>query len=74
MKEKYTGWAVKLFANDWTGFAGRYYFCYRYGSLIVSMEGHKISLFKSRKLARENKPKYTKSKVVKVFVTISEDK
>jgi len=54
MKEEFTAWAINANSDEGHGFIGRYWWFSKRADIPVHMEGGKVALFKTRKLASEN--------------------
>ena len=76
MIKTFTAWAIDSQSTEGHGLLGRYYFTQQ---IPPSLEGGRLSLFKTRKIAKEHLKKlkegwvseYWNPKVVKVYVTVS---
>ena len=54
MKEEFIAWAINANSDEGHGFIGRYWWFSKRADIPVHMEGGKVALFKTRKLASEN--------------------
>ncbi len=71
----YTGWAINSRSKEGHGLIGRYWFLGRRETLPVFLEGHKIALFKTRQVARDNlfyvRSAFPKARVERVTIAIT---
>ena len=74
----FTAWAIKTNDPENLGFIGRYWWFEKIEYIPEKLEGCRVALFKTRKIARRNlqwvKSSFPKAKVKKVHVTIEEIK
>ena len=74
MKEKFTAWAINTNSDEGHGFIGRYWWFTERRNIPVHMEGGKVALFKTRKIAKENlssvKRSFPSARVEKVIISI----
>lgn len=78
MKEEFVAWAINANSDEGHGFIGRYWWFSKRADIPVHMEGGKVALFKTRKLASENlasvKRGFPAARVEKVIVSINTQK
>jgi hypothetical protein len=78
MKEIFIAWAINANSDEGHGFIGRYWWFTKRADMPVHMEGCKVALFKTRKLARENlssvKRSFPAARVEKVIILIDTQK
>ena len=78
MKEEFIAWAINANSDEGHGFIGRYWWFSKRADIPVHMEGGKVALFKTRKLASENlasvKRGFPAARVEKVIVSINTQK
>jgi hypothetical protein len=72
----YTGWAIDTQSEEGLGLIGRFWwFGLTPPNIPKNMRGHRISLFETRREARENLPSvkraYPRAIVIKVDISIS---
>lgn len=77
MIERFTAWAIDSRSKEGHGLIGRYWrFNNKAPVIPPHMEGCKLAIFRTRKIARENLPSvkwaFPKARVVQVSVTIEE--
>ena len=74
----FTAWVIKTNDPENLGFIGRYWWFEETEHIPEKLEGCRVALFKTRKIARRNlqwvKSSFPKAKVKKVHVTIEEIK
>jgi len=76
MEAEFKAWAIHTKSNEGHGFIGRYFFCFKHDLFLPpNLEGCQVSLFKTRKIAREYLPEvrfaFPNAKVVKVKVGVT---
>lgn len=78
MKEEFIAWAINANSDEGHGFIGRYWWFTGIVDIPVHMEGGKVALFKTRKLAKEHlgsvKRAFPGARVEKVYVSIDTQK
>jgi len=74
----FTAWTIKTNDPENLGFIGRYWWFEKIEHIPEKLEGCRVALFKTRKIARRNlqwvKSSFPKAKVKKVHVAIEEIK